>query len=61
MSKATKEQKEKATEAPKKQVRLRQVILETDGNQVRIIKNETAGNLELSKILEAGLAILARG
>jgi len=36
----------------------RQIIIETDGNNIRLIKNETAGSLELAAILQTVLAKL---
>lgn len=33
--------------------KMRQVLIETDGTVVRIIKNESAGSLELISILQA--------
>jgi hypothetical protein len=46
------EKKEEATP----EVKLRQVVIETDGNMIRMTKNETAGELELSAILSTILA-----
>lgn len=34
---------------------LRQIIIETDGNMVKLLKAEVAGNLELSAILRVVL------
>jgi len=39
----------------KKEVKKRQIIIETDGNGAKIVLAEVAGNLELKAILE-GLA-----
>ena len=43
----TKEKQEQA-QAPK----MRQVIIETDGNSINLVKNETAGALELAALLQ---------
>ena len=49
-------------EAPKKTVlekpesqepRMREIIIQTNGNDIRITKNETAGQLELLAVLQA--------
>jgi hypothetical protein len=40
--------------------RMRQVIIETDGNGVRVVKAEVSGNLELSAICQAILNNLSR-
>lgn len=45
------------TGAPKK---LRQIIIETDGNKIRIVKSEVAGDLELSAIMRAILNNIER-
>ncbi len=40
-------------EAKKKQAtQMRQVIIETDGNKITLVKNETAGILELVALLQ---------
>jgi translation initiation factor IF-2 len=46
----TDKKQEEKKEQPKKQTR--QIIIETDGNQVRIIKADVAGKIELSAILQ---------
>lgn len=58
--KETKEVEEVKEQAPE-QPRLRQIILETDGNMVQVTKNETAGNLELVSALQAVLALISKG
>lgn len=40
--------------------KLRQIVIETDGNMVRLIKAEIAGQLELSAILHAILNTIER-
>ena len=35
----------------KKEVKMRQIIIETDGNNINLIKADVAGNLELFAIL----------
>jgi len=47
--------KEKSSIEPikKSKVPMRQVIIETDGNNINIIKAEVAGNLELIAILQS--------
>ncbi len=47
------DEKEKVDEEPKKEISKRQIIIETDGNSVSIIKAEVAGNLELRAVLES--------
>ena len=42
---------EKQEEPKDQQPKMRQVILETNGNDIRIALNETAGNLELIALL----------
>lgn len=44
---------------PKKQEetpKMRQIIIETDGNKINIVKAEVAGNLELIAIINAVLS-----
>ena len=48
------ENEEKKEEAPK----MRQIIIETDGNGIGLVKNETSGNLELAAILQTILTKL---
>lgn len=47
------ELKEEPKEELKKEIPKRQIIIETDGNSVSIIKAEVAGNLELRAVLES--------
>ena len=68
MGKKSNEKKVKAktviempTSVPAPGVKLRKVILETDGNIVRVSANETSGNLELVSILNAVLSLIANG
>lgn len=71
--KVKKEELEKATKATKKEEksvikstgatghqasRMREIVLQTDGNDIKIVKNETAGNLELIAILNMLLSNL---
>jgi hypothetical protein len=37
---------------PTEKPRMRQIIIETDGNQINLVKSETAGKLELTAILQ---------
>lgn len=37
---------------------MRQIIIETDGNQVRVVKSETAGKIELIGILETLISFI---
>ena len=51
--------KKEKTETPlQEQPKMRQVIIETDGSNIRIAKNETAGNLELVALLSTVLTKL---
>ena len=43
------------------QPKMRQIIIETDGNTVKVVKNETAGNLELLATMQAIIGMLAKG
>ena len=45
------EKQEKSEEPKAQQPKMRQVILETNGTNIRIAKNETSGNLELIALL----------
>lgn len=54
MSNEKKEEQKPQQEKPK----MRQVIIETNGTDIRISKNETAGNLELIAILSTILTKL---
>ena len=60
MAKKSKQQKKKTPETSVKssQPRMRQIIIETDGNNIRLAKNETAGNLELIALLSTVLTKL---
>ena len=49
MNNEKKQEEQKTFEKPK----MRQIIIATDGNNIRLIKNETAGNLELMAVLSA--------
>lgn len=40
-------------EIKKEEVKMRQIIIETDGNNINILKAEVAGNLELVAILSS--------
>lgn len=51
---------EKNEEIMDKQPKLRQIIIETDGNMVKLIKAEVAGNLELASILRVILNNIER-
>ena len=48
------EEKKEQPQAPK----MRQVIIETDGNNINLVKNETAGALELAALLQTVLGKL---
>jgi len=50
MSKEGKKQEEQ-----KPQQKMREVIIQTDGNSINLTKNETAGNLELIALLSTVL------
>ena len=52
---ADKEAEKKSGEKPK----MRQVIIETDGTNINIVKAEVAGNLELIAILQSCLGYIA--
>lgn len=54
MSNEKQEEQKSQQEKPK----MRQVIIETNGTDIRISKNETAGNLELIAILSTILTKL---
>lgn len=45
--------KENKTEEQKEKLRKRQIIIETDGNEIQIIKAEVAGFYELSAIFDS--------
>lgn len=40
-------------EGEQEKLKMRQILIETNGNEIRIAKNETAGKLELLAILQA--------
>jgi len=44
-------EKEKKQEVKQEAPKMRQILIETDGNSINIVKNEVAGNLELTAIL----------
>ncbi len=44
---------EEKKDTPKEEVKPRQIIVETDGNIVRIVKAEVAGTLEFRAILNS--------
>lgn len=54
----------KAPEAESKkesqQPRMRQIVIETDGSNINLVKNETAGVLELMAVLQTILTKLAQ-
>lgn len=54
--------KEQIKDEVKKQESLpkRQIIIETDGSTISVIKNETAGSLELAAVLQTLLAKLTQ-
>ena len=58
MSKETKGRKT-AVSVPASAQKMRQIIIETDGNIVKVVKNETAGNLELLATLQAVIGFVA--
>ena len=45
------ENKPEENKEVKKEVKMRQIIIETDGNTINIVKADVAGNLELIAIL----------
>ena len=47
-----KEEPKKVEENPQPQVKMRQIIIETDGSSIRLVKAETAGSIELIGILQ---------
>jgi len=49
-------QNEKKQEEKKVESKMRQILIETDGNNINIVKAEVAGNLELVAVLQAVLA-----
>lgn len=55
----TNKKEEQKTEQAQEKPRMRQIIIETDGNNINIVKNELAGGLELAAVLQTILAKLA--
>lgn len=49
---------EQKKEVKQEEVKVRQIIIETDGNSLNIVKNETAGTLELVSILQSLLSYI---
>jgi len=45
------EKQEPKQEEQKEKLKIRQIIIETDGNNINIVKADVAGNLELTAIL----------
>ena len=45
------EKKQQKEEPKKEEQKMRQIIIETDGNNIKIVKADVAGGLELSAIL----------
>ena len=43
---------------PKKEVPLRQIIIETDGDSIKILKAEVSGKIELIAILQSVIGYL---
>ena len=50
-----------ASPAPLPKKEMRQVIIETDGDMVRVVKNTTAGNFEFISILQAIIGLIVKG
>lgn len=55
---------EEIKEQPKEELKLappkmRQIIIETDGNRINVLKNEVAGKLEFKAILESLLEFIS--
>lgn len=44
----------------KKVNKVRQILIETDGSSIKIIKNETSGNIELLAILQAIITLITK-
>ena len=57
MSEKKEEKKDAKPEAQAS--KMRQIVIETDGNNINIVKNEMAGGLELAAVLQTLLAKLA--
>lgn len=53
-----KKEGEEKKELDTQKQKMRQLIIETDGNNINIVKNELAGGLELSAVLQTLLAKL---
>lgn len=60
MSEQKEEKKDAGPKAQQEAPKMRQIVIETDGNQISITKNETAGGLELAAVLQTILARLSR-
>lgn len=58
-NKATQETTQAPQEANEIQQKVRQIIIETDGTNLKLVKNETAGTFELMAILNALLGAIA--
>ena len=57
----TEEKKEvKKPEVKKEKRQVRQIIIETDGDNINIAKNETAGTLELVSVLQSLLNFITK-
>ena len=44
---------------PKEEAKMRQIIIETDGNKIQLVKADVAGQLELTAILNSLLNFIA--
>lgn len=55
-----KEKKAPEAEPQEKKPQMRQIIIETDGSNITLVKNETAGVLELMAVLQTVLAKLTQ-
>ena len=54
MTEEKKDTNEEKKEEPKKEEKVyRQIIIETDGNEIRIVKSEVAGQIEFVGVLES--------
>lgn len=51
---------EKAAEKESQKVKMRQIIIETDGTNINVVKNQTVGKLELVAILQSVIGFLQR-
>jgi len=52
IKKESEKDQKKQEEKPQEKPKMRQIIIETDGTNINIIKAEVAGNLELIAILQ---------